>query len=222
MAEGKEGVIPEPTLARLHRYQAVLRRLRREGALTVSSERLGEEAGTEAALVRKDLSYLRCTGQRGIGYDLDTLLAVLREALGPAEPRPLIIVGAGPLGVALAGYAGFELLGYRLLGLFDSNPARVGHHVAGLVVRHARELPETVAETGAKLAIIAVPAARAQETADLCVAAGLRGLLNFAPCPVKVPPGVVVRQMDLSEELEILNYQLTCAAHRAANPARGG
>jgi len=88
----------------------------------------------------------------------------------------------------------------------------VGHHVAGLVVRHVKELPATVAETGAKLAIIAVPAARAQETADLCVAAGLRGLLNFAPCPVKVPPGVMVRQMDLSEELEILNYQLTYIA----------
>lgn len=210
--------IPEPTVARLHRYQVVLRRLHRAHELTLSSERLGELAGTDAALVRKDLSYFRCSGQRGVGYEVDALLAGLREVLGPGEARPLVIVGAGPLGAALAGYAGFEMLGYELIGIFDNNPARVGHHLQGLTVRPWSELPALVAQTGVRLGILAVPAARAQEAADLCGAAGLRGLLSFAPVHVKAPPGVKVRQMDVSGELEILNYQLQCAA---GLPARG-
>jgi redox-sensing transcriptional repressor len=202
--------IPEPTLGRLHRYQVVLRRLRRGHGRSVSSERLGQEAGTDAALVRKDLSYLGCRGQRGVGYEVEALLAALQEVLGPAEPRPLVIVGAGPLGTALAGYAGFEMLGYRLVGIFDDNPARVGHHLQGMRVRPMNELPAVVVETGVRLAIMAVPAARAQERADECVEAGLRGLLNFAPVHVKTPPGTRVRQVDVSGELEILNYQLEC------------
>ena len=213
MASANNGrKIPEPTLARLHRYQVVLRKLHRAHELTISSERLGEEAGTDAALVRKDFSYFGCVGQRGVGYEVEGLLAALQEVLGPGEPRPLVIVGAGPLGTALAGYAGFEMLGYELVGIFDSNPARVGHHLQGKRVRHVNELPAAVVETGVRMAIVAVPAARAQEAADFCVAAGLRGLLNFAPVHVKAPPGVKVRQMDVSGELEILNYQLRCAA----------
>ena len=210
--------IPEPTLARLCRYQVVLRKLHRAHEATISSDRLGREAGTDAALVRKDLSYLHCAGQRGVGYDVGALLGVLQGALSPGEPRPLVIVGAGPLGTALAGYAGFEMLGYRLVGIFDSNPARVGHHLQGIRVRHVNELPAVVVETGVRLGILAVPAARVQEAADLCGAAGLRGLLSFAPTHVKAPPGVKVRQMDVSGELEILNYQLS----RAKGEGRAG
>ncbi len=202
--------IPEPTLARLHRYQVVLRKLCRAHETTVSSERLGDEAGTDAALVRKDFSYFGCVGQRGVGYEVEGLLAALQGTLGPSEPRPLVIIGAGPLGTALAGYAGFEMLGYELVGIFDSNPARVGHHLRGIRVRHTNELPAAVVGTGVQLAILAVPAARAQEAADQCGQAGLRGLLSFAPVHVKAPPGVKVRQMDVSGELEILNYQLKC------------
>ena len=209
MAQGERRHIPEPSLARLHRYLLILRRLRRQGVEVVSSEELGREAGTASALVRKDFSYLDCAGQRGVGYEVDRLVVTLEGLLGPAEPRALIVVGAGNLGGALAGYAGFELQGYRVVGLFDNNPARVGHHLQGLVVRHVKELPEFVASTGASLAVLAVPAARAQEAADLCVQAGVRGLLNFAPTQVKTPPQVRVRQVDLSEELQILNYQLS-------------
>lgn len=207
MAASGRRDIPEPTLARLHCYQLVLRHLLRAGELEVSSRRLGLEAGTDPALVRKDLSYLRCRGQRGVGYQIRALLAALERVLGPAGPRPLVMVGAGPLGTALAGYAGFEMLGYRLVGIFDENPARIGHHVQGMRVRPMSELAAVVAETGTRLAIMAMPAARAQETADRCAAAGLRGLLTFGPVPVRTRPEVYVRQVDISAELEILNYQ---------------
>ena len=212
MTDRRERKIPEPTLARLHRYQVALRQLRRAREVTVSSERLGQEAGTEAALVRKDLSYFPCAGQRGVGYEVEELLSALQEALGPDQRRPLVLIGAGPLGAALAGYASFEMSDYELVGIFDSNPARVGHHLQGTLVRPMNELPQVVVDTGVRLALIAVPAARAQEAADQCAAAGLQGLLNFAPGHVKAPPGVKVRPLEVSGELEILNYQLRYAS----------
>lgn len=207
MAASGRRHIPEYTLARLHNYQLVLRRLLRAGEHEVTSRRLGLETATDPALVRKDLSYLRCRGQRGVGYEVRALLAALERVLRPGEPRPLLMVGAGPLGTALAGYAGFEMLGYQLVGIFDDNPARIGHHVQGMRVRPMAEMAAVVAETGVRLAIVAVPAARAQETADRCAAAGLCGLLIFGPVPVKTRPPVYVRQVDVSAELEILNYQ---------------
>ncbi len=199
--------IPESTLARLHCYQLVLRRLLRAGEDEVSSRRMGLEVGIDPALVRKDLCYLHCRGQRGVGYQTRVLLAALERVLGPPVPRPLVIIGAGPLGTALAGYAGFEMLGYQVVGIFDENPARVGHHVQGMRVRPMRELATLVTETGVRLALMAVPAARAQETADRCAAAGLRGLLTFGPVRVRTRPEFYVRQVDVSAELEILNYQ---------------
>jgi redox-sensing transcriptional repressor len=220
VAAGRERKIPEPTLARLRRYQLALRQLRRAREVTVSSQRLGREAGTDAALVRKDLSYFSCVGQPGVGYEIDEVLAALQEALGPPGRRPLVIIGAGPLGAALAGYAGFEMSSYELVGLFDSNPARVGHHLQGLPVRPMNELPRVVVETGVRLALIAVPAARAQEAVDQCVAAGLRGLLHFAPVHLKTPPGVKVRQVDVSGELEILDYQLRYDNRKTINDTR--
>jgi redox-sensing transcriptional repressor len=212
VAARRERKIPEPTLGRLHRYQVALRQLRRAREVTVSSARLGRETGADAALVRRDLSYFSCVGQPAVGYEIDELLAALQAALGPPGRRPLVVIGAGPLGAALAGYAGFEMAHYELVGVFDSNPARVGHHLQGLPVRPMNELRRVVVETPVRLALIAVPAAQAQAAAEECVAAGLRGLLHFAPVHLKTPPGVKVRQVDVSGELEILDYQLRYAA----------
>jgi redox-sensing transcriptional repressor len=200
--------IPEPTLARLHRYMTVLRRLRREGRRLVSSESLGQESGTPSALVRKDLTHLECYGQRGVGYETEALLDSLHQALGPEETRPLVIIGAGNLGVALSGYAGFDMQGYHIVGIFDADPTVVGIFHRGFVVRPMTDLPSVVKATGARIAVLAVPASHAQEAADQCVAAGLRGLLNFAPFRIQVPSAIEVRQVDLSEDLQLLNYQL--------------
>jgi len=216
----KHSTIPEPSLGRLHRYLLVLQRLGREGEVTISSAGLGREAQTSAAPVRKDVSYLGCHGQRGVGYDVERLLAILQIALGRTERQPLVIVGAGNLGMALAGYTGFEMHGYRLVGIFDANPARVGHRPHGLLVRHMDKLAAAVQETGAQLAMIAVPAAQAQKATDQCVAAGLRGLLNFAPTQVRTPQHIKVRQVNLSEELQILNYQLSRWPREKADPIK--
>ena len=200
--------IPEPILGRLHRYRLALRRLRREGRTTVASQALGELSGVTAVLVRKDLSRLGPLGQRGVGYALEPLLRQIEYRLQRGEPQALMLIGAGNLGAAVAGYLGFDMQEYRLAGVFDSNPARVGHRLQGIVVRPMRELPQAVRGTGVRLGILALPAAQAQGAADFCAAAGLRALLNFAPVQVQAPSGVVVRQLDLTEELQILQYQL--------------
>jgi len=212
--ERRRGDIPEPALGRLHRYQLALRRLRREKKLLVASARLGELAGVSAALVRRDLSCVGALGQRGVGYEVEWLLAQLQRALQPPAPCPLVIIGAGNLGAALAGYASFDLQEYQVVGVFDSNPARVGHRLQGMVIRHMRELPEVVQATGVELGLLAVPAAQAAAGAELCAAAGLRGLLNLAPLPLRTSAPLVVRQVDLTEELQILNYQVSCARDR--------
>jgi redox-sensing transcriptional repressor len=208
MSSDRERRIPEPTLGRVPRYLAALRGLRRGREGTVSSARLGREAGTEAALVRRDLSYFSCVGQPGVGYEIEELLGALQAALGPPGRRPLVLIGAGPLGAALAGYAGFEMAAYELVGIFDANPARVGHHLQGLPVRPMNELARVVVETEVRLGLLAVPAARAPEAAAQCAAAGLRGLLTFAPGHLQAPPGIQVRPVDVSGELAILDYQV--------------
>ena len=212
MAKLATGDIPEPSLGRMHRYQLALRRLRREGTGVVSSRRLGELSGVSADLVRKDLSHLGAFGQRGVGYEVATLLGHIQGAVRRPEPCALVIIGAGNLGAALAGYAGFDMPEYRLIGIFDANPARVGHRLQGMVVRHLRELAEVVRETGVRVGMLAVPAGQAAAAAEVCAAAGLRGLLSFAPLPVPPSAPLLVRQVDLSEELQILSYQAGCPA----------
>jgi redox-sensing transcriptional repressor len=210
VARRTTGDIPEPSLGRMHRYQLALRRLRREGVGTVPSRRLGELTGVSGALVRRDLSHLGAFGQPGIGYEVEALLASIQSAVRSPEPCPLAIIGAGNLGAALAGYVGFDMPEYRLIGIFDANPARVGHRLQGMVVRHLRELAEVVRETGLRVGILTVPAGQAAAAAEVCAAAGLRALLSFAPLPLPNSAPLLVRQVDLSEELQILSYQAGC------------
>lgn len=212
MGKRTAGGIPEPSLGRLRRYTLVLRRLRREGAEVVSSRRLGELSGVSAELVRKDLSHLRPRGQRGVGYEVGELLAVLQGATQSSEPCALVIIGAGNLGDALAGYAGFDLPEFRVVGIFDANPARVGHRLQGMVVQHLRELAQVVRDTGVQIGMLAVPAGQAAAAAEVCAAAGLRGLLSFSPLIPTRPERLAVRHVDLGEELQILSHQVGCLA----------
>jgi len=123
------------------------------------------------------------------------------------------LVGLGNLGHALAGYAGFASRGFEIVALFDADPARVGEKVHGLVVRHIDRLADTVIEKRIVIGVIATPARAAQSVADQLVAAGVTGILNFAPCVLSVPEGVDVRKVDLAVELQILSFH----EHRKAN-----
>ncbi len=193
-------------MARLPLYRRSLLELAEARAVTVSSEGLAERSGVNAAKVRKDLSYLGSYGTRGVGYDVEYLLYQVSRSLGLDQARPVVIVGVGNLGHALAGYRGFAERGFPVAALVDADPRRVGERVGGRVVRHIDDLPELVRDEGVAIGVVATPAAAAQEVVDRLVAAGVRSILNFAPALVTVAPDVSIRKVDLAVELQILSY----------------
>jgi redox-sensing transcriptional repressor len=210
--------IPEATVARLPVYLRSLLEVADAHTVTISSERLAEMAGVNAAKVRKDLSYLGSYGTRGVGYDVQFLLVQINRVLGLTQDWPVVIVGIGNLGHALANYKGFGARGFRIAALVDADASKVGEIVADLPVRHLGDLPAIAAQEQIAIGIVATPAASAQEVADLLVAAGVTSILNFAPAVIQVPRGVSLRKVDLSIELQILSFyqQLREVAPRVA------
>jgi len=198
--------IPEATVARLPVYLRSLVEVADARTVTISSERLAEMAGVNAAKVRKDLSYLGSYGTRGVGYDVEFLMVQINRVLGLTQDWPVVIVGVGNLGHALANYKGFSARGFRVAALVDADPTRVGEVVAGLTVGHMDDLPAIAVEEKIAIGIVATPAASAQEVADLLVAAGITSILNFAPALISVPRDVSLRKVDLSIELQILSF----------------
>ena len=200
--------VPEPTLARLSRYLRCLRQLASEGVKTVSSAQMEQKLGVLSAQIRKDLSYFGEFGKAGIGYDVQHLLDRLTEIMQLDREQRAVIVGAGNLGSALAGYTGFSRSPFRIVGIFDNNFSKIGRMIWNLEILDVDRLPEMNQELDANIAIICVPADAAQEVADLLVKARIRAILNFAPAQVSTPPHVTVRNVDFLRELEILSYHI--------------
>jgi len=198
--------IPNATVARLPVYLRALTSLAEAGVSTVSSEALAAAVGDGSAKLRKDLSYLGSYGTRGVGYEVDYLIYQISRAMGLTQDWRVVIVGIGSLGRALARYGGFGSRGFTVVALLDADPAVVGERIAGLAVRHVGELEGVVAEEDAQIGVVATPATAAQEVCDRLVAAGVRSILNFAPCVLTVPDEVMVRKVDLSTELQILAF----------------
>jgi len=206
----KKAKLPQATIARLPVYLRSLVMLANKGEQIISSDGLAQVAGTNAAQLRKDLSYLGEFGTRGVGYEVDQLINEISKWLGLLRDRAVIIVGLGRLGGALVGYQGFLEKGFRIVGAFDREPGIVGTKVDGLVVRHINELKDFAAGIpgGIDIGIIATQAPSAQGVANRMVDAGVKSIINFAPITIDVPQGVVLRQVDLSVELQILSYYL--------------
>ncbi len=202
----RDGPIPAATVARLPVYLQALLEAAEAGVDVVASDDLARAAGYNAAKVRKDLSYLGTHGTRGVGYDVEGLARELSLALGLVEDRPVVLVGVGNLGRALASYDGFRRRGFRLAALLDAAPTVIGQEVAGSRVRSVAELEEVVAEHASSLAVLAIPAAQAQPMVDRLVAAGVRAILSFVPTHLSVPDGVTLRRVDLATELQILSF----------------
>jgi redox-sensing transcriptional repressor len=198
--------LPEATVARLPVYLRVLAGMADRGVVTVSSDQLAAGAGVNSAKLRKDLSHLGSYGIRGVGYDVDYLIYQVSRALGLTQDWPVVIVGAGNLGRALANYGGFATRGFRIAALLDADPAIVGTRIARLEVRHSDEIEDVVVQHKVAIGVIATPAGSAQGVCDRLVAAGVTSILNFAPLVLNVPAGVDVRKVDLSIELQILAF----------------
>jgi redox-sensing transcriptional repressor len=200
------GGIPEATVARLPVYLRALYALAERGVGTVSSDELATAAGVNSAKLRKDLSYLGSYGIRGVGYDVDYLVYQVSRALGLTQKWPVVIVGAGNLGRALANYGGFVSRGFRIAAVLDTDKSVVGHRIGTVTVGHVSELESVVANNSIVIGVIATPATAAQAVCDRLVTAGVTSILNFAPLVLNVPAGVDVRKVDLSIELQILAF----------------
>jgi redox-sensing transcriptional repressor len=210
--------VPEATVARLPVYLQLLVEQAELGIDSISSDGLAELAGVNAAKVRKDLSYLGSYGTRGVGYEVDYLVYQIRRELGLEHEWPVVIVGAGNLGQALAGYGGFNERGFPVAGIVDIDPAKLDAVVGGVRVRPLSDLAQIVSSKGVSIGVVATPPGAAQDAADKLVKVGVTSILNFAPVVLSVPAGVTVRKVDLAVELQILSYH---EQRRAATSAAG-
>ncbi|HEY2814634.1 MAG TPA: redox-sensing transcriptional repressor Rex [Acidimicrobiales bacterium] len=221
MTERVRRRIPDATVARLPVYLRSLLEIG-DDSTTVSSERLAELAGVNAAKVRKDLSYLGSYGTRGVGYDVEYLLFQMSRELGLTQHWPVVIVGIGNLGHALANYDGFVASGFHVVALVDADPSKVGQRVAGSEIRSLGDLDAIVRSHEIAIGIIATPAHAAQDVADRLVSAGVTSILNFAPAVLTVPPGVSLRKVDLAVELQILSFHQQRRSSKVASAPGNG
>ncbi len=200
--------VPEMTIRRLSIYTRCLAQLEEDGVKTVSSQELAERFSLNSAQVRKDLAYFGEFGIRGIGYYVMNLRAELQRILGLDREWRVALIGYGNLGSALFHYRGFDQQGFRIMAIFDEDPAKVGRTVGDVPILPLRDLPREVRARGLQLGIIAVPAEAAQPVLDRLVAAGVKAILNFAPTRLKVAKDVRLKNVDLSIELENLSFYL--------------
>jgi len=200
--------IPEATIIRLSVYSRYLAQADRRGVTTISSSEIAEGNGVSPAQVRKDLAYFGEFGTRGVGYNVKDLYWHLIKILGLNTSWPIVIIGAGNLGTALSMYGGFRERGFKVVGIFDNAPHKIGHHLNGVEVYPMERMKEIVAREKAQIAIIAVPAWEAQGVVNEVGQTGIKGILNFAPRVLTVPPHIELRNVDLSVNLEILTFNL--------------
>lgn len=198
--------LPEATVNHLPVYLRTLGDLAERGMATVASGTLATAAGVTPAKLRKDLSYLGSYGVRGVGYDVGQLRRHIVTALGLTPDWPVVIVGMGNLGQALAKYGGFGSRGFRVRAALDIDPSVVGTRTGALTVRPVSELAAAVSGLSGAIGVITTPASAAQDICDRLVAAGTSSILNFAPLLLQVPEHVDVRKVDLGVELQILAF----------------
>lgn len=201
-----QATVPEATVARLPVYLRAVVAEREAGATTISSERLAKLAGVNAAKVRKDLSFLGTYGIRGVGYDVDRLMAEMGQQLGLSQDWPCVIVGAGNLGAALANYLSADDRGFTVVAVVDADHTKWGQHIGSVEVHADDDLPRLVEELDITIGIITTPPSVAQTVADQLVAAGVGSILNFAPVVLTIPDRVLLRNVDLALELQVLSF----------------
>ena len=217
MDQLRPDLVPHPAVRRLSLYLRQLELFRRKDRRTVSSKQLGQSLSFTDAQVRKDLAYFGQFGHPGVGYRVDDLIARVRHILGTDKIWSVLLVGAGNLGRALMAYNGFDAKGFRLIAVFDADPAKIGKRQGpfpgstpadkrSFVIQPLSQLKETTEKQGIRLAILAVPADAAQEVADRLVEAGIRGILNFAPVSLNVPHEIALNAVDLAVQLEQLSF----------------
>lgn len=218
MRESAKSRVSEATVSRLPGYLRSLVDLAQGSSASVSSDHLAELSNVNPATLRRDLASLDITGTRGVGYDVKYLVYEISVVLGLNQEWPVVVVGVGNLGRALANYEGLASRGFPVRALIDIDPDIVGTTVADIVVEHLDNVVALVDRAGITVAVLATPPGAAQSVADRLIEAGVASLLNFTAVPIEVPTSVEVRRVDLATELQILSFyqQRSAGARRGA------
>jgi redox-sensing transcriptional repressor len=197
------------TIRRLSRYHRVLEEAAEEEDLThISSRELAERNSVTSAQVRKDLSLFGTFGKRGLGYPVRELRDAILRILGMDHQWPMVLVGAGNIGRAMIDYVEFRRRGFFIVAAFDVDPKKIGVSYRGVPVFPMFRLPDVVETHEVEIGIVAVPALSAQRACNCLVDSGAKGILNFAHARLSVPPGIKVRTVDMSIEMETLVYMV--------------
>lgn len=207
--------IPEATVMRLSIYSRYLNQLQDEGVETVSSGEIAKGVGVGSAQVRKDLAYFGEFGTRGVGYNVKELFGHLMKILGLDQNWKVIIIGAGKLGSALALYQGFKERGFAVCAILDANEERIGQKLSNIEIEPLELMQQRVQENNIKLGVVTVPAHSAQDVTDKLIAAGVKAVLNFSPRVLRVPSGIILRNVDLSVNMEVLSFNLALKNHES-------
>ena len=208
LSETPPPTLPTTAIGRMSLYYRELHRLLDSKTTSVNSRQLGDLLGVSPAVVRRDLSALKATGRRGVGYSVPKLIESIGAMLGSGMRWKVVLVGVGSLGDALLRYRGFERLGFELVGAFDLSPRKIGTKTGGVIVSDAAQMPEMLLKLRPDLAILAVPVEQALEVAVTLVESGVTGILNFAPITLQLPGAVAIVNVDLASELQRLAFSV--------------
>ena len=200
--------VPDIVIGRLPIYLRALTLLDEAGKEFTSSQELGQRLGIGSAQIRKDLSHFGEFGKQGTGYEIKYLREQILKILHVDRTWPVALVGFGDLGQAIARYGGFAAEGFSIKAIFDDDPAKIGQTVGGQVVQDVALLSETITAEKIKIAIIAVPAAVAQEVADKLIEAGVKAVLSYAPITLTIPDPVRIQYIDPVNHLQRMTYYL--------------
>ena len=200
--------VSDAVIRRLPMYYRHLRELEKTGVVRISSQELGERMNLTASQIRQDINCFGGFGQQGYGYHVTNLKEHIAEILGLRKQYHVIIVGAGNIGRAVANYPSFSKEGFGIQAIFDVSAALVGIDVHGTLVQPMEKLEGWLAAHQVDIAVLAVPATCAQDTADRLAKGGVRGIWNFAPVDLTLPEGVAVNNVHLSDSLNILSYRM--------------
>ena len=204
--EAKE--ISKAVIKRLPRYYRYLGELMEENVERISSNDLSKKMHVTASQIRQDLNNFGGFGQQGYGYNVRYLYTEIGKILGLDTVHPMIILGAGNLGQAIANYTNFERRGFVIRGMFDINPKLIGLVIRGIEIRSVDDLETFIRENNIQIAALTIPKTKAPEIADRLIKAGIKAIWNFAHVDLNVPDDVVVENVHLSESLMRLSYRV--------------
>jgi redox-sensing transcriptional repressor len=205
--------LPEPTLRRLPWYLAFVKLLKGRGETYVSSTQIAKEINVDASQVAKDLSFVNVSGKTRVGYEIDTLIAVLEDFLGFTVGHKALLFGVGSLGAALLQDSGLKQYGLEIVAGFDVRQELAGKYINEIPVFHVSEFPLLQKQVEATIGVITVPVDQAQSVTDHIIAEGVKALWNFTPFRIRVPEGIVVQNTSIYAHLALMFNRLNLINH---------